>query len=412
MARTTIAVIGAGPVGLEAALHATLAGHDVHVYETGDPGHNVQSWGHIRLFTPFGMNASTDGLRVLQESGWKRPSADALLTGRELTEAYLFPLFEWLGRRVALHTDTRVLSVSRPHFWKGAAIGQPERARDGFELLVRPAGDDEGHEQYSHCDAVFDCSGTYPNHNWVGAGGSPAPGERSALDAEDYLLTDVCGAAANRFADRCTLLVGSGYSAATAITQFDALRQSAPRTRVCWITHRRGDTPLTPIPGDPLASRAQLVATANRLATGSRDSTNGRCGSWLSWRPGWTIRAVHRSPDGFHIRIEDRDANKDELDVDTVLAHVGYRPDRSLYEELQIHECYASQGPMKLAASLLQSASQDCLQQSGQGAATLRNPEPNFFILGSKSYGRDSRFLLRNGLQQVQDACRLIADGV
>jgi len=33
----------------------------------------------------------------------------------------------------------------------------------------------------------------------------------------------------------------------------------------------------------------------------------------------------------------------------------------------------------------------------------LRNPEPGFFILGAKSYGRNSNFLLRIGWQQVDD---------
>jgi hypothetical protein len=33
----------------------------------------------------------------------------------------------------------------------------------------------------------------------------------------------------------------------------------------------------------------------------------------------------------------------------------------------------------------------------------LRTPEPGFFILGAKSYGRNSGFLLRAGWRQVDD---------
>jgi hypothetical protein len=59
---------------------------------------------------------------------------------------------------------------------------------------------------------------------------------------------------------------------------------------------------------------------------------------------------------------------------------------------------------MKLAASLLASGSDaDCLTQTGQGIETLINPEPDFFILGSKSYGRNSSFLMRLGWQQVDE---------
>ena len=39
---------------------------------------------------------------------------------------------------------------------------------------------------------------------------------------------------------------------------------------------------------------------------------------------------------------------------------------------------------------------------SAGGIEALQSPEPDFYILGSKSYGRDSRFLLRVGLEQVE----------
>jgi hypothetical protein len=42
------------------------------------------------------------------------------------------------------------------------------------------------------------------------------------------------------------------------------------------------------------------------------------------------------------------------------------------------------------------------------GAQTLVNPEPNFFVLGIKSYGRNSAFLLRTGLEQVRALLSLL----
>jgi hypothetical protein len=40
---------------------------------------------------------------------------------------------------------------------------------------------------------------------------------------------------------------------------------------------------------------------------------------------------------------------------------------------------------------------------------TLRVPEPNFFVLGMKSYGRNSTFLLRAGYEQVDEVARAYA---
>ena len=83
--------------------------------------------------------------------------------------------------------------------------------------------------------------------------------------------------------------------------------------------------------------------------------------------------------------------------------------DPDVYRQLQVHECWATSGPMKLAAALLGSASADCLTQERHGADTLRNPEPDFFILGAKSYGRNTTFLLRVGWDQVSDVFGLLA---
>ena len=65
-------------------------------------------------------------------------------------------------------------------------------------------------------------------------------------------------------------------------------------------------------------------------------------------------------------------------------------------------------GQLCLVAALLGSGSEDCLTAGGQDASTLVNPEPGFFILGSKSYGRNNTFLLRSGWQQVDDALGLL----
>ena len=92
-----------------------------------------------------------------------------------------------------------------------------------------------------------------------------------------------------------------------------------------------------------------------------------------------------------------------ELEVDRIIANPGYRPNPVPFEELQIHRCYATEGPIKLAAHLLGDSSGDCLTQQVAGVDLLKNPEPGFYILSAASYGRDSRFLMQNGIQQAAD---------
>ena len=94
--------------------------------------------------------------------------------------------------------------------------------------------------------------------------------------------------------------------------------------------------------------------------------------------------------------------------VDRIIGNVGYRPDDRLFQELHIHQCYATSGPMKLATALMGDSTQDCLQQTTTGPETLLTPEPNFYILGSKSYGRNPHFLFARGLDQIQQLFTII----
>ena len=86
-----IAILGAGPIGLEAALYARYLGYDVDIYERGRVAENILRWGHVRMFTPFGWNRSLLGLAAIkaQEPAWQPPSDDAILHGSRVCQ----PLF-------------------------------------------------------------------------------------------------------------------------------------------------------------------------------------------------------------------------------------------------------------------------------------------------------------------------------
>jgi hypothetical protein len=103
------------------------------------------------------------------------------------------------------------------------------------------------------------------------------------------------------------------------------------------------------------------------------------------------------------------DGSTEVVVSDRIIALTGSVGEPGIYRQLQVHECWATSGPMKLAAALLGSASADCLTQESHGAETLKNPEPDFFILGAKSYGRNNTFLLRVGWDQVSDVFGLLA---
>src|SRR2546429_2402838 len=92
--RIRVAIVGAGPIGLEAALYARRLDLPVTVYERGRVGEYLQRWGHVRLFSPFGLNSTPLGRAAIRETSGKHdfPADGDLLTGRQHLARYLEPL--------------------------------------------------------------------------------------------------------------------------------------------------------------------------------------------------------------------------------------------------------------------------------------------------------------------------------
>jgi hypothetical protein len=415
-----VAIIGAGPIGIEAALYAATLGHDVVVYDRGDLAQAVQSWGHVTLFSPWRMNTSPLGRAYLGQAGLSPVDSPAdwerCPRGSDLFARYLLPLSQTplLQGRLRLHQ--RVVAVGRPWLLKGEQIAKASRAEGGFQLLLQAEDASSGQplgspaaiaESVGHADVVLDCSGTYFQPNPIGAGGLPAIGERALADRILRQVPDILGRTRARFAGRRVLVIGGGHSAATAAVHLGELLSQG--TQVIWA--QREPAPL-PFPAavsdgeDPLLERRQLHLAANRLVEQAA----------IRYLAGTMVSSLQPLADGAILVTLVRGAAGSaagdagaaiQVIVDEVLGLTGYSPDRSIYEQLQIHECYASFGPMKLAAVLL-GASGDCLAQPTPGPETLKNPEPNFFILGAKSYGRNSAFLLQIGHAQIRSVFQLL----
>jgi len=397
-ARRRIAIIGAGPIGVECALYAARLGHAVDVYEAGEAGQHLSEWGHVRMFSPWEMNVSRLGLEVLSARGEAVDFPPAACpTGLEYRRRYLLPLLRSPFLEGCLHKRARVVSVGRARVRKNELIGAPERAAHPFRLLI-DAG--EGRERAVEADIVIDASGVYSRHNWMGSGGLPAVGERALEARVEYGIPDVLGEQDGLYGGRRTLVIGSGHSAATTALALRDLAASRTGTRVLWLMRGAGGDPYAPLPGDPLPERADLVARAALLLRGGDPV--------LEWMRGWVVEEVREAHPGAFELVLSRGAERRRERVERIVANVGHRPDRALYEELQVHECYATQGPMRLAAALLGAPSADCLAQKSHGVETLRSPEPDFYILGVKSYGRTPNFLIRIGLAQVRELFQAI----
>jgi hypothetical protein len=381
MSKPRIAILGAGPVGLEAALAAAEGGYPFTVYEAApSAGGNVRSWGHVRMFTPWDLNVSPRMRRHVET-----PTGSECPTGQELAERLLDPIATLRGVAPNLRLGTRVLSLGREGLLKHEEIANAERGRRPFRILLS----DGGREWTDRADVVIDATGTYGNPNRLGDAGIPAPGERS-LDGEIRRQIPDFGREASDWAGRTVLLAGAGHSAQTAVRELAQL----PGTRVIWVL-RNPEPGWGTHDGDPLPERARLAAEAQSLASGSSPA--------VEVRRGMAIEELSRPNGKIEVILRNNGSGSERIAVDRVLSLTGFVGDHELYRQLQVHECYATCGPIKLSAALLGAAAADCLDQTSHGADTLMNPEPGFFILGIKSYGRNNTFLMRVGWDQVSE---------
>ena len=407
-----IAIIGAGPLGLEAALRARHAGHEVTVFESASVGEHFRLYGPVPLFTPFLMNSTGLGRERLRAGGLKLPGDDETLTAEDFRERYILPLSRLPELADTVQEGTRVVAIAREGTTKtrsAAATGDPARVMNPFLLQVMAS---RGGARLFRADVVIDASGVYGSANRTGPGGLPAFGEEDLGERLERHLPAISRAAASRYAGKRILLLGDGRSAANAIVDLDALVRAgggAARTRVEWVHRDRGEGMFAPVPQAELESLPvlrELDLSANRIA--------GEAG-WIRRHPGATVTSYRVLASGaIEATLADSRLKEHRIEVDRVLALVGYRPDLSLFRELKIHLCYASEGPMALAAAILASQTKDpadaqgCLGQVSHGPESMKSPEPDFYLLGSKSYGRNPNFLLSLGHQQIADIFTLI----
>ena len=358
-----IAVIGAGPIGLEAALYARMNGFSVSVYDKGGIAEHIRHWGHTRLFTPFGLNATALGLKaILQEKPSRNLPAEAdIITGREFRDAYLIPLGESEQLLESLHLEHTVLHIGRSTSGKKS---EPNDTKRSFRLLIR---DVKNQERIDQADIVLDCSGTYSTPNWLGDGEMPAVGEIAARQYITSKLEDILGERKGYYAGRSIALIGGGYSAAETMCSLAALAEEHPATWVFWLTRGQRGQPLPRFPNDLFRERDRLAAKANSLAT--------RCDGNLEFHPQTFLDEVicHGVDRGF--RIAGRSSGKPvSWEVERVIANVGYRPDLGITVGLSVDK------PL----------------------GRFETREPGYYILGAKGWGHESGLLLRDGFEQIK----------
>lgn len=381
-----VAIIGAGPVGLAAAAHLASRGQSFILLEAGKhAGANIKSWGHIRLFSPWRYNIDKAAARLLRANGWVQPDLDSLPTGEELVEQYLKPLNSLPEIKPFIHLNTKVLSVGRKDTDKMKAAN-----RENIPYVIH--AEQNGEYQTFESRAIIDASGTWGNPNPASSSGIWLDDEKELKEKIFYGIPDVLGCEQQRYRNKRIAVVGGGHSAINALLDLASLKESYPETEILWIMRRNQvEDAYGGEEKDALVARGRLGSRIHQLVD------NGEVEAITPFR----IQLVKKSEMGIRL-IGSQNGKQTILDgIDEMIVNTGSRPDFSIISELRTSIDSPTES-VEALAPLIDPNIHSCGTVRPHGEKELRQPEKNFYIVGSKSYGRAPTFLMATGYEQVR----------
>jgi thioredoxin reductase len=388
-----VAVIGAGPVGLAAVAHLIKRGLKPLLLEKGPAvGHALRAWGHVRVFSPWRYNIDDAARELLEAAGWTSPDPEGLPTGGDIARLYLEPLAAHpeIAPRTVLGAD--VLSIGREGLDKSASAG-----RDTAPFVVRwRSADGERHE--ARARAVIDATGTWFSPNPMGVDGGLVSGEAEASDRITYGIPDVRGTARQDYAGARVLVVGAGHSAVNGVVDLLKLQASSPGTSVLWAMRRlRREKLFGGGLNDKLPARGALGRAAKEAIEKGR----------LQLLAPFAAEQVVRLGEGLRV-LGRLDGEPFQVDVDRIVVATGFRPSLDMLRELRVSLDPVLEAPPALAP-LIDPNHHSCGTVPPHGVEQLSHPEPGFYIIGSKSYGRAPTFLMLTGYEQARSVVAEIA---
>lgn len=236
----TIAILGGGPLGIEAALYARFLGYHVSIFESRRVAHRMLDWNERALGARVAEVTTSLGIAALaaQEPEFKGFDSQRVFTGKEYAEEYLLPLAKTDLIFDDIHFLSPVEGVSRlrvqdvPDWQDPLGYDWQERCNDEFRILVR--GRHRGIWS-SRADCVIDCRGSASRLLGLGPAGGIAVGE-SELQADFYLhLPSDRKFEAKHIQGKRVALVGSTEEACFGILELLAFQKLHPETQVCWL---------------------------------------------------------------------------------------------------------------------------------------------------------------------------------
>lgn len=381
-----VAVLGAGPVGMAAAAHLTTRNLPFILFESGDSvGSSILSWSHIKLFSPWKYNIDKAARTLLQPTGWKIENEEDMHTGQQFVDHYLKPLSELHSLWPHIHTNSKVLSVSRKNLDK---MKTKNRENVPFVIKVQHKNGIKIYE----ANAVIDATGNWLNPNPIGSGGSFAIGELENKSRIFYGIPKILKKDKKRYINKHVAVIGGGHSAINTILELDQLKHEYPGTEIDWILRKPHlKDALGGGESDALEARGALGIKMEKLIRDNRINV---------YTP-FQIQEIQEAAEKLTLIGEQNGILAAINGIDQLISNTGSRPDFSFLTEIRLNINHTVESAEAIA-DLIDPNVHSCGSVRAHGEFELQHHEKKFYIVGSKSYGRAPTFLMATGYEQVR----------
>ncbi|MED4698197.1 NAD(P)-binding domain-containing protein [Lysinibacillus capsici] len=379
-----IVIIGAGPIGLATAAHLVEQKQAFILLEAGQEiAHNIRTWGHVTLFSPWRYNINKAAKSLLEGSDWVEPSLETIPTGHELIDLYLKPLAELKQIKPSIRLNSKVVGISRQLNDK---MKSKNRFNQSFNIYVEKEDDIDIIE----AKAVIDATGTWGNPNPANSTGVWLKNEKALADHIEYGIPDI-NTNPKRYANKKIAVIGGGHSAINTLLNLVELQKDNPSTKLVWIMRKRSvEEAYGGEEKDALAARGALGIRIHELVdTGKVEVITP-----------FYISQVKKE-ENIHIVGTINGEQKVLTGFEELIVNAGNRPDLSINSELRLSIDSATESVQALAP-LIDPNVHSCGTVRAHGEEILRQPEKDFYIVGAKSYGRAPTFLMATGYEQVR----------
>jgi hypothetical protein len=346
----------------------------------------------VRVFSPWLYNIDEAARTLLEQTDWVAPNPEALPTGGQIVRHYLEPLAAHPAIAPHLVFGAEVFSIRREGLDKVTTVG-----REAVPFVIHWRNG-TGERHTARVQAVIDASGAWFSPNPMGLDGGFIQGEQEAADRIAYGIPDVLGDLRTSYAGTRVLVIGGGHSAINVVLDLLRLQESVPQTQVVWaLRHNRLEKLFGGGLNDQLPARGALGLAAKQAIEAGR----------LRLLAPFVAERIDQSSSGLRVTAQ-LDGRPFEVEVDRIVVATGFRPNVDMLREIRVSLDPVLEAPPALAP-LIDPNVHSCGTVPPHGAAELAHPEPGFYIVGSKSYGRAPTFLMLTGYEQVRSVVAEIA---